>query len=402
MQIPRIFITFIFLNLIPVVWAGSRPVATLPFDIVGSYVVVTIRINNSGPLRFILDSGVSHTIITELMQGDSIALQYTTERNIRGLGGALDLKAYLSPVNTLHINKKLKLENKTVFVLENDIFNLSRQTGTKINGLLGADFFQDFIVNIDYNTRKIRFYKPDNFKVPRGYGIMPMYIENQKMYIHLSVMETDERFRTIKMLIDTGAELSAWFQTLTNKAINIPEKSIRGRIGEGLSGEVKGVFARVPQICIANFCVKNPVVVFPDSSTIAEIVRNSDRDGTIGSQLLSRFNLIINTFDKKFYFKPNSKFNTPCRYNIAGLEVAQAVSLLPQIEVVNVWENSPAERAGIKIGDVLNEINYEKVFMMSLQEVRGYFERASRRPLHITVQREGVQIPVQLDMKAKI
>lgn len=66
------------------------------------------------------------------------------------------------------------------------------------------------------------------FSPPNGYGVMPMTMDGQKMYIHLSVLKPMKNRRSIKMLIDTGAELTAWFQTLTNNAVSIPEKSIRG------------------------------------------------------------------------------------------------------------------------------------------------------------------------------
>jgi len=107
------------------------------------------------------------------------------------------------------------------------------------------------------------------------------------------------------MLIDTGAELTAWFQTISNKSVKMPEKSVHGRIGEGLSGEITGIFARVPQLCIANFCFFQPIVVFLDSSSMTPALIKSDRDGTIGGQLLKRFNIIIDTHNQNFYFKPN-------------------------------------------------------------------------------------------------
>lgn len=383
-------------------FARNKPVASIPFEMVGSYIVVKVYINQSTSLRFILDSGVRNTIITELLPGDSLLLSFQNTRDLQGLGRGNSLNAYVSDGNTMKLGRKLQFDNKTVYVLKDDVFNLSSQTGSKINGLIGSDFFDNYIVELDYTSRRLRFYEPKDMVVPKGYGVMPMTIEKQKMYIHLSVLETDSARRSIKMLIDTGAELSAWFQTLTNKAITIPEKSIHGRIGEGLSGEVTGIFARVPQICIANFCVKNPIVAFPDSAAIADIVRTSDRDGTIGSQLLKRFNLIIDTFNKKFYFKPNSNFNKPFVYNIAGVEVAQTLAFFPQIEVINVWKGSPAERAGIKVGDVIREINFEKVFSMTLSDVRGFFEKSSARPLKILIQREGDVFDVELDMKAKI
>lgn len=382
--------------------ASNKPIVTIPFEKVGSYIVVETRINNSSKLKFILDTGVRRTIITELLAGDSIDINSTDTVNLQGLGQGSPLMAYISTDNTISLSRKFKLLNKPVYILQDDAFNLTRQTGTKINGLLGVDFFQNYIVQIDYINSRLKFYEKENFEAPKGYGVMPMICEKQKMYIQLSVLETDTTRRSIKMLIDTGAELNAWFQTLSNRAISIPEKSIHGRIGYGLNGEVNGVFARVPQICIANSCVKDPIVVFPDSASISDIIVNTDRDGTIGSQLLNRFNIIIDSYNKLFYFKPNANFNRPFTYNIAGIEVAQTIAFVPQIEVVNVWKDSPADRAGLKTGDIINEIDNEKVYSMTIPQVKGYFIEPSKRPLRLTIQRGTETILLKVEMKAKI
>lgn len=382
--------------------ASSKPIVSIPFEKVGSYIVVQARINNSSKLKFILDTGVRRTIITELLEGDSIDLNTSETVNMQGLGEGNPLTALLSTDNTISLSKKFKLQNKPIYILQEKVFDLTRQTGTKINGLLGVDFFQNYIVQIDYIGCRLKFYEKDAFEVPKDYGVMPMLCEKQKMYIQLSVLETDTTRRSIKMLIDTGAELNAWFQTLSNQAISIPEKSIHGRIGYGLNGEVNGVFARVPQICIASSCVKDPIVVFPDSASISDIILKTDRDGTIGSQLLNRFNIIIDTFNKRFFFKPNANFNKPFTYNIAGIEVAQAIAFLPQIEVVNVWKDSPADRAGVKTGDVITEIDDVKVYGLTLPQVKGYFIQPSKRPLRLLIQRESETIALKIDMKAKI
>ena len=111
---------------------------------------------------------------------------------------------------------------------------------------------------------------------------------------------------------------------------------------------------------------------------------------------------IIDTFNEKFYFKPNSRFNDPFTYNIAGVEVALAMAFIPQIEVVNVWKGSPAERAGLQVGDVINEINFTKVFGLTLPNVRAYFERPTKRPLQLTIQRNSEMLRLEIDMRAKI
>lgn len=396
------FIFYVWFLFAPALYGRNNAIAAIPFERVGSYIVVKVRINSSSALRLILDSGVRNTIITELLPEDSAKLNLLEIKQLQGLGQGKTLNAGVSRSNEIQLNRNFILRNKTILLLNEDLFNLSNQTGTKINGLLGYDFFSDYIVEIDYQVSKIRFYKPENFIVPESFGAMPMIVERNKMYIFLSVLETVSERRTIKMLIDTGAELNAWFQTLSNDAVGIPGKSIQGRIGQGLSGEINGFYARVPQICIANFCVKDPVVAFPDSSSIAQIMLNSDRDGTIGSQLLCRFNLIIDPFAKKFYFKPNRSFNKPFTYNIAGIEVMLTSEYSSQVEVVSVWKNSPAEIAGVKIGDIIQEVNSTKMSSISLSELRYYFERPSKNDLKLIVIRNSELKNIRIKMKETI
>ncbi len=397
----RIQIWWFFVLFTGTIQAKNTVVATIPFEMVGSYIVVDVRINNSTKLKMILDTGLRNTIITEIFPTDSIDLSPGELRNIQGLGSGKNFYAYESAGNTVQIGR-ITLKDRLVYAFKEDLFNMSKQTGVKINGLLGVDFFRDYVVQIDYSSHRLRMYTQENFIPPKGYGVMPMTLQRQKMYIQLSVLETDSTRQTIKMLIDTGAELTAWFETLTNKAVNIPEKSIRGRIGEGLSGEINGVFARVQQLCISEFCVKNPIVAFPDSAAISQISRTSDRDGTIGGQLLSRFNLIIDTSSRRFYFKPNGSFNNPFFYNIAGIEVAQSAGFLPQVEVINVWKDSPAERAGLLPGDIIIEINLQKTSQLGISEIRHYFQRPSGSPLRLLVERNGSYKELNVEMKAKI
>jgi len=378
-----------------------KRIESIPFEMVGSYVVITLRINDSSPLNLILDSGVRNTIITELQSGDRITLNYSDVKDLMGLGGGNHLDAYISNYNELKIGR-LKMNYKTVFVLQDNVFNLSKHTGTKINGLLGADFFQDYTVEIDYTARRVRFFEPSPFDTPKGYNVLPFTIEAQKLFVDLAVVNADSTRQKVKMLIDTGAELNAWFQTMTSESVHLPAKWINGTVGEGLNGIITGKYGRIPEIKMGDFSLKNPIVSFPDSVSISQIIANSKRDGTIGSQLLSRFNLIFDYNQKKLYFKPNENFNKRYSYNVAGVEIVQITPFLPITEVLSVWKNSPADLAGILPGDKVLEVNGEKALTMSINELRKIFETPSKRPLKLTVMREEKEIQVTIDMRDKI
>lgn len=395
------YLFFFCLYIVAAVSASGRPVTVIPFEMAGSFIVIPVQINNSTRLRMIVDTGLRNTLITEVFQTDSVDLQPGDLRELQGLGSGKVYKAYESTGNTIKAGKVV-FKDRLVYAFEEKLFNLSKQTGTRINGLLGVDFFRDYVVKVDYINKLLKLYRNSDFRPPKGFGYMPLTINRQKMFIELSVLETDSARQRIKMLIDTGAELTAWFETLRNNAVDIPEKSVHGRIGEGLSGEINGVFARVEQLCIADFCVKNPVVAFPDSVSLKGLTRSDDRDGTIGGQLLSRFHLIFDTQNRRLYFKPNSIFKLPFKYNVAGVEVARAEGSIPMIEITSVWKDSPAEKSGLKEGDVIYEINGETVFTKSVSEVRAYFETPSKRPLSVLVERDGKNIELSIDMTARI
>lgn len=380
--------------------AKSKKIESIPFEMVGSYVVINVKINNSSPLNLILDSGIRNTIITELEPSDKISLNFSDVKDMMGLGGGSVLEAFTSNFNTLKIGK-LKFQNKTVYVLKNDVFNLSKHSGTKINGLIGVDFFQDHTVEIDYSSRRVRFYESETFEAPKGYGMLPITVESQKMFVELSVIESDSTRKQVKMLMDTGAELNAWFQTSTKESVKIPPKWVQGTIGEGLNGIITGKYSHIPQICFGDFCLRNAIVSFPDSATITGIVSNSKRDGTVGSQLLSRFNLFIDYKQRKFYFKPNSNFKKPYTYNVAGIEIIQYSPLIPVIEVMDVWSNSPAAHAGVKRDDQIIEINGNRAFQMSIGEIRRIFETPSKHSLNLTLKREKEEVTVKIDMRDK-
>ena len=399
----RAFIIVFFMIFLVDLSATNKPkkVASIPFEIVGSYVIIKARINDSSTLNLILDSGIRNTIITELMTGDKISLNYSDVRELMGLGGGEHLEAYASNSNTLRIGK-LKLDYKTVYVLKNDVFNLSKHTGTKINGLIGVDLFQNYTVEIDYTHKRIRFYDPKTMSLPKGYGMLPINIEAQKMFVELSVIQSDSTRKQVRMLIDTGAELNAWFQTYTKESVELPAKWVQGTIGEGFNGIITGKYGHISQICFGEFCLKNPIVSFPDSAAIKEIISVSKRDGTIGSQLLSRFNLYIDYPQKKIYFKPNENFNNRYAYNVAGIEIIQISPNINLVEVLDVWANSPAAIAGVQKGDQIFEINGSIAFDMTMGEIRKLFETPSKRPLRMTLMRNNKQFMVVIDMKDKI
>lgn len=379
----------------------SRKIGSIPFELIGSYVVIKAKINNSSPLNLILDSGIRSTLITELTPDDSVSLNYSQNIFLKGLGVGSQLQALTSEGNDISIGK-INLSQQTVYVLTEDIFNLSRHTGSKINGLIGSDFFLGRVVEVNYDRHRIFFYESEGFVPPKKYEPLQLNVEGLKMFVHLPIVDPGGHAKEVKMLVDTGAELAAWFRGYGKDPVSLPPKFIRGYIGQGLNGEITGVIGRIPQVKIGNSVVYNAVVSFPDSASIAEVFSESQRDGTIGSQILSRFNLIFNEPDNTLYVKPNSRFKEKWSYNIAGIELVQTDLLLRLSEVLYVWAGSPAEEAGVQKGDRILEVNGRKGFDIGINEIKAMFDVSSRVPMRLILLRGEKTITVEIDMKGRL
>ncbi|HET9571805.1 MAG TPA: aspartyl protease family protein [Bacteroidales bacterium] len=377
---------------------SPKVLAKIPFEMVGTYVVVKVKINNNPSLNLLLDTGIGATLITELSEGDSVVFDKSYQTVLKGLGTGTDMQAWVSDSNMLKIGKFI-LKNQTVMIMETDVFNLSQHTGTKMNGILGADFFDNKIVRIDYTKKCIYLYQEEGFKPPKGFVSIPISMEGHKMFMEIPIQDANNRIRKVRMLIDTGAELTAWFRSYGQDPVPVPDRKIRGYIGRGLSGDIEGSLGKLSKIWIGDFLLENPIVAFPDSVSISGTIINAQREGTIGSQMLSRFNLIFDQPGNNLFVKPNYYYKKPFPYNMAGVVVVQDNEGIKLPEVLNVWEHSPGQEAGIMAGDYILEINGISGFKITINEIKNIFETQSRPTVHLILLRDGKTIQVTLQLR---
>jgi hypothetical protein len=92
----------------------------------------------------------------------------------------------------------------------------------------------------------------------------------------------------------------------------------------------------------------NPVVRLEDPKTSR--YREDDFDGSIGMELLRRGDLVFDQKRRVLWFKPLANMADPWRYDRAGFDLAEKEGVW-RFDAVDA--GSPAERAGLKVGDVL-------------------------------------------------
>jgi len=366
---------------------------TINFKFINNLIVIPISINGSDTMHFILDTGLRFTILTKLPADKNVTFNKVIETVVSGLGEEEDSKAWITYDNQIEI-KGITSKDINVYVLDKDRFNLSSQMGMEINGLIGNDLFENFIIKIDYIKEKITFYNPDKFAYKNKYKNwtqFPIIIDNKKPYIVLPVTLKNDSIINAKLLVDNGSSDALWLFPNTNPNIILPENGTMHYLGQGLNGNIYGKQNRIKNLQIGKSILKEVTTSFPDSLSVRYSILNDveGRNGSIGSEVFRRFYVIIDYPNNKILFKPNSNISDEFNFNLSGIEIIMPLLGLPMYEISQVRENSPAALAGLKVGDQLLEINNLSIISYTFNDILMIFKNKSGSKIKLKVSRNG-------------
>jgi len=329
----------------------------IPFMDYSDIIIIQVSINDSPPINFLLDTGVKANLLFSKTLGDQLDLLYTRKLNLMGADGKSILSASISPNNSLNIGN-LKGVAQTLLVLDEDFVSLERVLGIPVHGVIGYEFFKFNPVKIDYDRNMITFYKSTAMRQkPLGYKKMKMELINSKPYIKTIVRQSDGPTFLAKLLIDTGANHSLLLNQETTDQIILPENVLESDLGTSLGGDLTGVIARVPHLRIGKLKFRNITASFPDETDFSDIIIETGRQGTLGSDILSRTKIIYDYTREKMYYRRGEKYRAPFEFDMSGITVRMMPTSEKRFYVHNLRAGSPADKAGIKLGDEIVSVN---------------------------------------------
>ena len=366
----------------------------IPIEIQNNLAIVPVILNNQVPLRFILDTGVRTTILTEKTYSDILHLVYSRKYSIAGPGGEKVIDAYVTNNVTLDL-PGVHGEGHAMLVLEKDYLELRNYLGTEVHGILGYEVFSRFIVEIDYIKKVLILQLPEQFKAPRNFQELPIAVQDTKPYVYTEIEINDSIRLKAKLLMDTGASHGLILEPDSDSKITVPEKHINSIIGRGLGGVITGKIGRIKSLEIGKYKITHVLANFPDANSYNDTLKTSRhvfRNGALGGEILSRFDVIYNFPGEKVYFKKNSAFKKEFYFNLSGLTIKARGARLRKYEITDVRKNSTAEKADIKVGDVLLFVNGTSVDEFNLNQVNGFLNSKPGRRISFEIERNGVRI----------
>ena len=209
-----------------------------------------------------------------------------------------------------------------------------------------------------------------------------------------------------------------------NLELEVPEKSFPDFLGLGLLGDIVGQRSRINSLELGGFKLENVTASFPDSLSVEGLQNYESRNGSIGSELLKRFNLFMDYANNIMHLKKNKHFNDPFNYDMSGIilehsgfmmvETYQKVfesrfqgapednviliqpsfykkyELKPAFRIARLREDSPALLAGLQVGDALISVNGREAHKFTLQRFTSLFSSREGKRIKLEVERGGV------------
>lgn len=362
--------------------------AVIPFQIHNNLIVIDVLLNRSLPLKFVLDTGVRTTVLTEKTLSDLLNMDYARMITIPGVGGKKLVDAFV--VNDVSLNiGEVEGKGHALLVLETDLLQLKNYLGVNVHGILGYELFSRFVVDIDYAKRLITFYRPDDYKAKKRFEEIDIEISDTKPYIMAELAIREDRGSIQgKFMIDSGSSHSLLLDKESSNEVYIPEPNISTTLGRGLGGDILGKVARADRIDFNSYSFEGIITTFPEPESYELSYELDQRNGTIGGGILSRFHVIFDYANSKIYLKKNKKYKEPFEFNLSGVIVKASGVYLRKYEIDNVRKHSSAEAVGLKNGDEIVKINGLDAKRFTLDEIIGKMNSKENKRVRLVIRRD--------------
>lgn len=369
----------------------AEPVV-IPFELVTRHILIRVRINNSGPLWFIFDTG-DKVAIVDLERAKSLGLSLQGQVNVGG-AGAGTLKG--STVRDASL-KVIGVEgNPQPVLLAIPLDGLEPRFGHDIDGIIGADFIKQFVVEIDYPARVLRLHDKSKFVYSGSGEIIPLtFIHGGYPIIDAEVTVAGRPPARGRFVLDfgSGASLALHTPFVNEQKLLLPsQKTIRAMGAGGAGGKITGRNGRVAELRIGKFQIENPLTLFSEDKSGA--FASSEIQGNIGAMILSKFTAMLDYGRDRIILEPNASLRDPIAPVSNGLKLIAEGPDYKTFRVDELLEDSPATEAGLQKDDVVVAVDGHPAAELTLSSLNEALERPATHKLAIRRGGQTLQITV--------
>jgi hypothetical protein len=266
--------------------------------------------------------------------------------------------------------------------------------GHRVDGILGADVFRAYVVDIDYEARMVTLHTPREYMYSGAGQTVPLALAGVP-FLEAAVSLPGQEPKLAHFVIDTASVGPLVLSTAFVQSNGLLDD--RGKLIErpsyGVGGETKELIGRIDSLRIGPYVLEQPVTEF--STATSGLLAADGADGIIGNEILQRFRVIMDYRRLRMILEPNSSFQQPFETDMSGLLLVSEGKSLEQIKVARVFDDSPAAQSGLREGDVILSVDDSPIDLFTVEDLTELFRQHGRR-YHLGVQRGNEMLEIEL------
>ena len=322
------FVLWVSLAAVPQT-AGSNPQSvsreptaaqalTVPFELYDNFIFLQVRVNDSEPRSFLLDTGASTSLLNETL-ADSLGLapKRQHETNI-GAGESSTKLGFAKSIVLSLAGVDLPAQSVAVVPLA----KIESRIGHGIDGIVGADLFKRYVVTIDYAAKRLTLDDSNTFAYHGKGEVITIRLSGNRPFFKADVTPISATPIEAEFVIDTGDNSTVTFHTPFVKKHNLraTSQTLIPHVSQGLSGESRSWRGRVSRLQLGKLAIDKPIATFSEATKGSEADRSYD--GALGAEILRRFTVTLDYFRRQMFLEANSALTDPYDTDRSGATLA--------------------------------------------------------------------------------
>jgi hypothetical protein len=357
---------------------------SIPIKVAGGAVLVPVRINDRN-LNFLLDTGSGSSSIDP---STATELKLTPHGTKRIQKNFRDLVVDVTEVGPVRI---LNTEFPRVELAKVDLAPLSKALGTAVDGVLGLEILQHITFKLSYSKQTL-FIGP---LTKLGTSGAPIKLQRSRgqFLVNTALISVPT-----ELVLDTGTNST----NLSSETWDLLTKNwIPGQVVEGIqragNPTSPAILVCLPSIRLGLFTLTNQAVRAQTRSN-AGAFSVDDFGGILGSDILRQFEITFDLKKDTVYLVPDAHYKIdPYRYTTVGIQIAKNDQ--GALQIMSVWKNSPAAKAGIEAGDLIRAINGQSVESQPLEAVSSKLHAKEGTEVKLEIERNSTSSTIKVPTK---
>jgi hypothetical protein len=360
---------------------GAPPVATIPFELATRHIIVSARINQSRPLSFVLDTGASAAIV-RMDTATELGLALEGSLSAGGAGPARQEGRFVRDATWRLVGLE-SLSQPVRMALP--LPELPAAIGRDIDGIIGGEVIGRFVVEIDYQARRLTLHDRAAFRYQGSGQTLPLELDDNNHPVLTAVVTMPGgQLLERRFVLDIGSGGAMVFHSPFVREHDLlgSQKATVPAIGmSGAGGRTHGRIGRIESLQLGRFTIANPIAMFSEDK--AGAFASAALAGNIGAQIASRFRMFLDYGRRQITLEPAATFADPFDRAFSGMAIRAYGADYRTFRVHEVMPSSPATEAGIEVGDIIVSVNGTAATELTLSMLNERLEKPATYELRL-------------------